>query len=399
MATAVGGAGGGGAQGGATGSGGAGGGGAGGAVQGGTGGTGGKGGRGGGTGGGAQGGTGGGAGAAGSAMTCRPQHVDTQWSSVATLGNQVGEPVPILPVADTDVFMAELIHGVQRWRNGQVMLELPLSAADTTRDVWGTSATDVWTVGSRVWHRDSIGWTEVPTPVTVPGGPTPGLALNTVWGRAADDVYVGGNQGILLHWNGAAWTRLPDPLTTPPDRATIVTGVFASAASDVWIIGTVTGSGAPANLQHWDGESWTRYTRTAGAWVAGLTGTVPDQPPTAIWGSGAGDVWIVGGAQTGGVSHYDGVRWTDMPPPGLPTDAALFDITGACPHDVWVVGARVSGFDPVLLGDTFEGLVYHFDGAGWTASTTVPDDLLRGVALSPGSVWITGRHDLYGSPR
>src|SRR6185295_18311147 len=123
--------------------------------------------------------------------------------------------------------------------------------------------------------RAASGWTEVPTPVTIPGAAAPGLALNTVWGRAADDVYLGGNQGILLHWNGAVWTRLPAPLPAIPNRATIVTGVFASAASDVWIIGTFTGSGAPANFQHWDGQAWTIYTRTAGAWTAGSTGVIP----------------------------------------------------------------------------------------------------------------------------
>ena len=355
---------------------------------------------GGGTGGAVQGGGGGGAGAAGNSMTCRPEPAQTDWSPTVAFGNNLGEPVPIFAVADDDVFVADISTGIQRWRNGQLMLELATLSTDTARDVWGTSGSDVWAVGSRVWHRTSGGWTEVPTPVTELGAAVPGLTLNTVWGSAADDVYVGGNKGIVLHWNGTAWTRLPDPLPAiPGDRSTIVTGVFAGAANDVWIVGTFTGSGAPANLQHWDGESWTIYTRTAGAWTAGTTGTVPRVSITGIWGSGAHDIWVVGGAEVGGVAHFDGVRWTDVPPPGLPTDATLVDIGGACANDVWVVGARVTGSDPVLQGDTFEGLVYHFDGAGWTPSTGVPADLLRGVGLSPGRVWTTGQHALYSRPR
>ena len=37
--------------------------------------------------------------------------------------------------------------------------------------------------------------------------------LNETWGTASDDVYVLGDEGTLVHFDGIAWTRVPGPHT------------------------------------------------------------------------------------------------------------------------------------------------------------------------------------------
>ncbi|MBN1883982.1 MAG: hypothetical protein JW876_00495 [Candidatus Krumholzibacteriota bacterium] len=70
------------------------------------------------------------------------------------------------------------------------------------RGIWGSSATDVWAVGDSIRHRDGGRWTTVPAP------PGPFL-LHEVWGRSAGDVFAVGADGVILHFDGDSWQRMP----------------------------------------------------------------------------------------------------------------------------------------------------------------------------------------------
>ena len=80
-----------------------------------------------------------------------------------------------------------------------------------------------------------------------------------------------------------------------------------------------------------------------------------------IWGTGANDLWAVGGDlddEPGGVVwHFDGQTWTAQDsqrracPHGMPT---LNKVWGRSADDVYAVGGR--GF----------GIILHFDGASWS---------------------------------
>ena len=71
-------------------------------------------------------------------------------------------------------------------------------------DVWGAAADDVWVTGDQgtLLHWDGAAWALV--------GLDTQARLQTVWGRKGDDVYVAGANGSVLHWNGKAWSALQE---------------------------------------------------------------------------------------------------------------------------------------------------------------------------------------------
>jgi hypothetical protein len=101
---------------------------------------------------------------------------------------------------------------------------------------------------------------------------------------------------------------------------------------------------------------------------------------TAIWGSGARDVWAVGLAGT--ILHWDGAGWS---PSASGTTADLYDVRGSAADDVWIVG---------------DGTLLHWDGSAWSAKVptltgpgggtlTTASQPLRGVwAAAANDVWV-----------
>ena len=76
--------------------------------------------------------------------------------------------------------------------------------------VWGSSATDVWAVGSggTILRNDGSGWKLVPSGTTE--------TLYVAWGTGPGDVWVVGSTGTILHGPGASasqpvrWTVIAD---------------------------------------------------------------------------------------------------------------------------------------------------------------------------------------------
>lgn len=112
--------------------------------------------------------------------------------------------------------------------------------------VWGASPDDLWAVGGggrqagqeTILHYDGAAWTEYPVPDLVRANV---FAFYKVWGTSADNIYIVGQQGVILHWNGDAWIEefpgVSDDLIslwgTGPDRIVAVGGRGSGVAS-VW---------------------------------------------------------------------------------------------------------------------------------------------------------------------
>src|SRR5215471_8242835 len=72
-----------------------------------------------------------------------------------------------------------------------------------------------------------------------------GNSLFAVWGSEASDVWMVGEAGTILHWDGSAWTSASSGTTN------ILRGVWGSGESDVWAVGDL------GTIVHWDGSAWT----------------------------------------------------------------------------------------------------------------------------------------------
>jgi hypothetical protein len=50
--------------------------------------------------------------------------------------------------------------------------------------------------------------------------------------------------GVILHWNGSAWSVVPS------GTSTFLVGVWASGPNDAWV------TGGAGTILHWDGAAW-----------------------------------------------------------------------------------------------------------------------------------------------
>jgi hypothetical protein len=268
--------------------------------------------------------------------------------------------------------------------------------------VWGSSAKDVWAVGSdgTIVHFDGQALSLVPSGVT--------STLQAVHGTGPNDVWMAGDDGRALHWDGHALTQAPIA------RDTTLLGEWARRPSDVWQVGIGIGDEVGV-VCHWDGKAWrddpvpgsaslwevwgvndelwlvgssskhlglVEHVRGkqsdeiafSGTTLRGVWGSAPNDvwvlpyngpaqrwngsawstPPWAacpgmlgLWGSGRNDVWAVG--LSGAIAHFDGKAWSRAV---SPTSDGLWSVWGSAPNDVWAVGGK--------------GTVLRFDGKSWT---------------------------------
>ncbi len=225
--------------------------------------------------------------------------------------------------------------------------------------------------------------------------PTPtGNAYAHVFATAADNVWLVGEHGTVLQWDGAAWhvhhPAVPDDVV--PGQYTY--GITGLGPRDIWI---VIGNA----VEHWDGSTWTIAETlppngihafdniweapTGDVWVTRNDGMVDRKLAGgafrsldtgcncfigSIWGLAADDFWM--STLPAGVMHYDGHAFSrayDAP-------AAVGAFVGVARDDAWVSGA--------------DGVMAHWDGAAWTR---VPTGLPVGgfigelAALASNDVW------------
>lgn len=217
--------------------------------------------------------------------------------------------------------------------------------------VWGTAADDVWVVGAdagsgpAVLRYDGEGWTRFATGATG--------ALWWVHGLG-DTLWMVGEGGLILrHTRG---TTTFEEMAGPPE-ATLF-GVMAFAEDDVWAVGGDL-SGNRGVVWHFDGARWQ------------ADDTVPEAGLAAgqlfkVWGRSADDLWVVG---LGGIALHrsaDGWRTVDVP-----TGRGLFTVHG-------------DGDALVAVGGFQTGLVVHGASGGLTDATPAGAPQLNGVFVRPG---------------
>ena len=128
-----------------------------------------------------------------------------------------------------------------------------------------------------------------------------------IWGSSPTDVYaVGGipfpdrGEPTIIHYDGSTWELVDVPELM---RANVFAfcKVWGSGPNDVWVVGQ---RGA---VVHWDGTEWTEV----------LIGASVDM--ISLWGTGPDRIAVVGGRGNGTFYTYDGSSWQEGEIPlGLP---------------------------------------------------------------------------------
>jgi len=204
-------------------------------------------------------------------------------------------------------------------------------AADVTFfGVWGASADDLWAVGQTdggggppaLWRRTAGAWAAFEDPTLGPG--LDGVVYFKVHGATADDVWIVGNHGTALHWDGGALTAMATDEDLETETTPLLTVDVGGAAP------LAVGGFGSAVLLEWDGAGWRDRSPD---FQPGLNGvcTGPD---------GAG--LVVG--QAGSRSTLVDGTWT--PDLDLEIDPMTFLDWHACAIDddggVWTVGGQIT---------------------------------------------------------
>jgi hypothetical protein len=308
--------------------------------------------------------------------SARLMHFDgTKWSTVLWDPSevQVGSIAAIWGTGRNDVFAAGS-GGVIHFNGSSWVQQV---ASVNWSALGGTSASDVWAVGADplaqeagletglVGHYDGTRWTNQIIPNLPIMSIPPFLQFTGVWAASANDAWIVGPAGTIVHWNGSSWgvrSVLIDGMPVTQD----LLAVWGSGADDVWI------AGQAATLLHFDGSAWSRPEVSADIDLAGLGAAGGFH---AVWGSGPRDVWFAG---DGGVLiHWDGSRWSAAP---SGTTQSLNALWKSPRGDVWAAGAAATVVHG--LGDSWSttppapfkglpvagtGVVRHFDGQSWSA--------------------------------
>lgn len=210
-------------------------------------------------------------------------------------------------------------------------------------DSSGQPGTVLWVAGNngQIARRDVDGhWTvmALATDSTLWG----------IWGAADDDMWtvggsIPGDQPILAHWDGHAWTAaiIPDL-----DRE-------FDALFKVWGTGpdNLFAVGQHGVILHYDGQAWAQQ----------LAETSADL--ISLWGSGADDIVAVGGRANGLIARYDGQSWTSEAVEMLPgLNGVWLDGSGtgfAVGTDGVVIEITAGSFDWTLLDRSARPATLH----------------------------------------
>jgi len=185
----------------------------------------------------------------------------------------------------------------------------PKGTAPFGMGVWGTSDTNIFTVGvGGVVFRYDGGpgniperWTMMPSNVSVD--------LRDIWGTSDDNVYAVGDFGTIIKFDGTDWVEEKDVPSVPS-----LSGLWGTGANDIFVVGDF------GTILHYDGTAWN------------VQNTSTSEHLQGIWGFSGSSVYAVG--FNGTILHYDGTTWSAE---ASETTETLLDVWGGG-NSMWAVG-------------------------------------------------------------
>jgi len=213
--------------------------------------------------------------------------------------------------------------------------------------VWGASAGDVWVASN---HRGIIDRVQngVANIMTLPWALTP----TSVWGSAANDVWVGTDSGVVLRYNGSAWTRTALPGQGTSNLA--ITQLRGTAVNNVYAFGPYNGS---SFLWRFNGTSWSGVSSPNLQAQAPFTSMLVEASGVTV---DAHAQSLVQRSDLYTLSAVTG-QWTALPK--LPDDMWVNQIGRDASGNLIVVGSRLQGTG-ITLFRRLPG-VYRLVGNSW----------------------------------
>ena len=241
--------------------------------------------------------------------------------------------------------------------------------------VWAVGAGGGATSEALAMHWNGSSWEQTAVPALTGG------TLSGVDGSTAADVWAVGSVGepahtLALHWTGSGWSRVATP---SPGHSAAMLDVTSVSSTEAWAVGSrqdVAGGERVPLVLRWNGSVWSTVTAPSGAnGYLDATGTAPD-----------GDLWTAGGGfsadpTSGIIAHRQGGGWTTT----VSGPASWSAVAPLSDSDVWTAG-----------DDGAAPWSSHWDGSAWrpivapSARASLTTRLAGLVAPSADELWTVG---------
>lgn len=248
--------------------------------------------------------------------------------------------------------------------------------------VFGTGSDDVWIVASRApFHSKflsggTVEWESVQGESWIDGLQDDGRTW-ALWGTSKDSMWMGGIHSSRFGGYGSLWSKgttedggvvwnVTDAYRQFDSMAydATIRGLWGSGPNDIWAVGEL------GDVFHYDLGS----DAVSARWLYRNSQTTNSLE--AVWGSSSTDVWVVGAAGT--IRHSTGASSSALDVVISPTSNALHAVWGSSTNDVWAVGD--------------EGTLLHWNGTEWSLADA---GLPRGSRPRLYGIWGSGPNDVW----
>ncbi len=195
--------------------------------------------------------------------------------------------------------------------------------------------------------------------------------MQGVWGSSATDVYVVGDSGTIVQFDGSSWGTVASGATSRNLKS-----VWGSSTADIWSVGDSRSVG---------GNTYYTILHSSNAGVTWNDLAVASgHNLKSIWGSSATSIWSVGDAYRSGSTDYytilhtanGGTTWANTSSVSGYSAKTLYSVWGASENCVFAVGADGR-------------IVRYAGGASWGGMSSGSTNTLRGV-WGTGNDWASG---------
>jgi hypothetical protein len=267
----------------------------------------------------------------------------------------------------------------------------PAAISGGLGSVAATSASNAWAVGATggndalIMHWNGASWKQVPAHA-------PSLSyLNSVAATSASNAWAIGSANskpLILRWKGSSWARVTVHL---PSGSNLIS-VTATSASSAWIVGSHDASNPRTLILHWNGRSWKQVT-SPNPKASSRSGDVLDSVSAVsskdAWAAGSVDSRYAG--PVGGLAlRWNGKTWKQVSAKAVTGKAsALTGVAATSASSAFAAGCNCAGgIDGAVIG--------RWNGKTWAkAHLPVPSlgsSLSAVAATSSRSAWAAGAY-------
>ena len=195
---------------------------------------------------------------------------------------------------------------ILKWDGSQVVGMMTGTVVDL-RGIWagGGSVVAVGAAGALV-HGNGMTWTATVLPAA--GGKT----LRAIWGSTSTSLWLVGDGGTILQWNGVAATPVPSGISES------LRAIWGASDRDIWAVGD------SGRILHYDGSTWSLHAQGSSV-----------TPKSLLSVSGASSTRVFAVGDSGTLLYFDGRTWVRRDSGTIGTLAA---VTALADGDMLAVG-------------------------------------------------------------